>query len=131
LITFHETHDDVDVAQLKTLFESVGWHARATDPARLAQIVKGSMFVVHAREGEKLVGFARAISDGASNAYVSTVVVHEDYRHKDIGTEMIRRLMAGRDGIQFVLHAAPRVHAFYKQCGFVEHPDCLVRKRAF
>jgi N-acetylglutamate synthase-like GNAT family acetyltransferase len=131
LITFHDTHDDVDLAQLKTLFESVGWSARTKDPARLAQIVRGSMFVAHAREGEKLVGFARAISDGASNAYISTVVVDEAYRHKDIGSELIRRLMAGRDGIQFVLHAAPKVHAFYKQCGFEDHPDCLVRKRAF
>jgi predicted GNAT family acetyltransferase len=131
VITFHETHDDVDLDQLKTLFESVGWHQRAADRARLTQIVRGSMFVAHAKDGGKLVGFARAISDGASNAYISTVVVDAAYRHKDIGSELIRRLCAGREGIQFVLHANPPVHAFYKQCGFVDHPDCLVKKRTF
>jgi ribosomal protein S18 acetylase RimI-like enzyme len=131
VITFHDAHEGVDLDQLKRLFESVGWHARSSDRKRLTQIVFGSMYVTYAKDAEKLVGFARAISDGASNAYVSTVVVDEHYRHRAIGSALIEKLLHGKDGIQFVLHADPKVHAFYKQIGFTDHPDCLVRKRAF
>ena len=51
---------DVDVAQLAHVFRSVGWTARADQPARLAQLLRGSMFVVSAWDGAQLVGFASA-----------------------------------------------------------------------
>ena len=42
---------DVDVAQLAHVFRSVGWTARADQPARVAQLLRGSMFVVSAWDG--------------------------------------------------------------------------------
>jgi ribosomal protein S18 acetylase RimI-like enzyme len=63
------------------------------------------MFGVAAFDGEALVGFARAISDGAFNAYVSTVAVAPAYQRQGIGRELVKRLIEGRDHLQFVLHA--------------------------
>ena len=88
-------------------------------------MVHGSMYGVVAFEGDRLVGYARAISDGAFNAYVSTVAVLPECQRRGIGRELIRRLLDGRDHVQFVLHADPRVHPFYLRCGFRLAPDML------
>lgn len=77
------------------------------------------------------VGYARAVSDGAFNAYVSTVAVLPAYRRQGIGREMMRRLLDGRDQVQFVLHARAEVHPFYLACGFSPAPDMLRRDRKY
>src|SRR5262249_27365370 len=102
-IAYREDHD-VDLDQLGGLFATAGWASRANDRARLAQMVQGVRFVVHAWDGPRLAGFARAISDGVSNAYVSTVCVLPEYRGQGIGRELMRRLLHGRDDITFSLH---------------------------
>lgn len=89
------------------------------------------MFVVSAWEGDSLIGFARAISDGATNGYISTVAVLPQYQGKGIGRELIRRLISGRDGIMFVLHARPEVAPFYLKCGFQPAGDMLRIPRKF
>jgi ribosomal protein S18 acetylase RimI-like enzyme len=129
-IAYQEGHD-VDIEQLAALFVSAGWHDRAADRARLRQQLLGAMFVVSAWEGDHLVGFARAISDGATNAYISTVAVLPEYRGRGIGRELIRRLTSGREGIVFVLHARPEVTAFYLKCGFQQADNMLRIPRKF
>jgi ribosomal protein S18 acetylase RimI-like enzyme len=127
-ITYRDTHD-VDLDDLARLFTAVGMGDRAADRARLAQQVMGSRFVVSAWDGSTLVGFARAISDGATNAYVSTVAVLPAYQRRGIGRGMMQQLMAGRDGLTFALHAAEGAGAFYLACGFDRNPDMYRRLR--
>lgn len=131
-ILYRDDHD-IDLDQLTVLFNSVGWERRTADRDRLAQLVRGSMFVVSAWEGDRLVGFARAISDGATNAYISTVAVLPEYQKRGIGREIVRRLIADRDGIQFVLHANERAYPFYLRLdvGFEPFENVLVRRRKF
>jgi ribosomal protein S18 acetylase RimI-like enzyme len=130
MIDYRDESAAVDLTKLATLLESAGWEHRTRDTSRLGQMVHGSTYRVSAHEGDALVGFARAISDGAFNAYVSTVAVLPSHQRRGIGRELMRRLLAGRDHVQFVLHAAPRVHPFYFQCGFRLAPDMLRRDRA-
>ena len=131
-IRYRDTHD-VDLDQLATLFDAVGWQRRTADRARLAQLVHGSWWVVSAWEGDRLVGFARAISDGATNAYISTVAVLPEFQRRGIGREVLRRLLEGRDGIQFVLHANDNAYPFYLHIGLDFRPfeNVLVRPRKF
>jgi ribosomal protein S18 acetylase RimI-like enzyme len=129
MITYDTTHAAVDVPQLGALFVTAGWGWRAADLTQLAALVEGSRFVVSARDGELLVGFARAISDGVTNAYVSTVAVLPEYRGRGIGAELVRRLLEGKDTIRFVLHAAPGVQDFYRKLGFEDASDMLLRPR--
>jgi GNAT superfamily N-acetyltransferase len=124
-VSYRDTHD-IDLEQLASLFASVGWQARAADRARLRQQVAGAMFVVSAWDGDKLAGFARAISDGATNAYNSTVAVLPTHQRQGIGRELIRRLTSGREGLLFVLHADGGVTEFYLRCGF-EHAENMLR----
>ena len=88
MISYSDGHI-VDLDQLGELLLTGGWERR--DRARLAQEVAGSRYVVSAWDGSGLVGFARAISDGVRNGYISTVVVRPDYRGKGIGAALISR----------------------------------------
>ena len=131
-IDYRDTHD-VDLDQLAALFDAVGWQKRTTNRTRLSQLVSGSLWVVSAWDGDGLVGFARAISDGAFNAYISTVAVLPAYQKRGIGRELVRRLVDNRDGIQFVLHANERAYPFYLHIGLDFQPfdNVLMRPRKF
>lgn len=126
-IDYRDTHD-LDLEKLAALFVSADMGDRA-DRDKLAQQVAGARFVVSAWDGEQLVGFARAISDGVMNAYISTVAVLPNYRRRGIGRQLMRRLLDGRDGITFALHAREEVKDFYVECGFVETPNMFRRLR--
>jgi ribosomal protein S18 acetylase RimI-like enzyme len=130
MIQFADFSHPLDLDELARLFDSVGWQHRTRDRQRLAQMVRGSMLGAVALDGGRLVGFARAISDGAFNAYVSTVAVLPAYQRRGIGRELIRRLLDGQDHLQFVLHAGAPVHPFYVACGFRPAPDMLRRDRS-
>jgi ribosomal protein S18 acetylase RimI-like enzyme len=95
----------------------------------LARQVEGARWIVHAYDGDRLVGFARAISDGVSSAFLSSVMVDPDHRRCGIGRAMVERLLAGRDGIKFVLHARQGAAGFWAATGFVEAADMRVRDR--
>lgn len=131
-ITYRDTHE-IDLDQLTELFNAVGWERRTADRDRLAQLVRGSLYVVSAWDSDRLVGFARAISDGATNAYISTVAVLPEYQKRGIGREVIQRLLADHDGIQFVLHANDNAYPFYLHLdvGFEPFDNILVRRRKF
>ena len=130
MIEYRDASHALDIVQLAHLFDAVGWQHRTRDAERFAQMVRGSTYGVCAHDGDKLVGYTRAISDGAFNAYVSTVAVLPEYQRRGIGRELLRRLLDGRDHIQFILHAAPEVHPFYRRCGFSPAPDMLRRDRS-
>jgi hypothetical protein len=127
-ITYRDTQD-IDIFQLARLFEQAGWHHRTRDLGKLARLVSGSTYVVSAWRKDQLVGFARAISDRVSNAYISTVAVAEHDAHPDILRELLRRLMDGRDEITFVLQAQPRLASVYTEEGFELAPNTYQRPR--
>jgi GNAT superfamily N-acetyltransferase len=129
MIALRDDHG-LDYAALGELYRSVGWGERAADPARLEAMVRGSRWIASAWDDGRLVGFARAISDGVTTAYVTDVMVHESVRRRGIASALVRRIMAGRDQIHFVLRAEPEHHPLYMKVGFVPAPTMLRRPRA-
>jgi ribosomal protein S18 acetylase RimI-like enzyme len=101
----------------------------ALPEATLAAQLAGSRWLAHAHDGNRLVGFARAISDGVTTAYVSNVMVDPAYRRLGIGRRLLAALTAGRDGVKFVLHTRTGSRSFYSAIGFVDAADMMVRDR--
>jgi predicted GNAT family acetyltransferase len=114
---------DVDIDQLAAMIEAAGWAARSREV--VAQQVAGARWVVSAWSDDRMVGLARAISDGVTNAYVSTVIVAEAFRGRGIATTLVKRLVGDRTSIRWVLHARPELHALYERAGFVPATDIL------
>jgi ribosomal protein S18 acetylase RimI-like enzyme len=117
----------VDVDDVLGLRERVGMGKRSA--AEVAVQLSGARWIVTAHDERRLVGFARAISDNATNGYISTVMVDPDYQRKGIGREIVRRIIEGRDHVRWVLHARKEAMAFYRAIGFEDAPDMMWRDR--
>lgn len=119
----------VDPAGLGELFRAVGWYRRVADSGRLARMVEGSTEMVSAWEGERMVGFARALSDEAFNGYIGSVAVHPRWQGKGLGQRLIRALLENNEQVRFILTAVDGLEGFYAGLGFEPDPHAMVRPR--
>jgi GNAT superfamily N-acetyltransferase len=78
---------------------------------------------VYEADSGRLVGFARAISDGVAYAYLSDVFVTSQARGKGLGKELVATMVDRGPGAGFrwSLHTSD-AHGLYRQYGFAE-PD--------
>jgi ribosomal protein S18 acetylase RimI-like enzyme len=97
------------------------WRDRGTVEAQLdsAWRVAG---VYRAASG-RMVGFARAVSDGVALAYLADLYVLPEARRNGLGKELVRFMVDCGPGARFrwMLHTLD-AHGLYRQFGFAE-PD--------
>jgi GNAT superfamily N-acetyltransferase len=118
-----------ETGQVVGLLRSVGWDLRASEPASLEQALRGTTEFATAWDGDRLIGTARSISDGAQNALIATVVVDPAYQGLGVGERMIHLLTDGRELVRFSLAATPGLEPWYRKLGFVPDPHALFRPR--
>lgn len=116
------------LSQLTTLYRHQGWWPleAADDPEHLKALVAGSHCFVVALHADRVIGMGRAISDGASDAYIQDLAVDTGYRRRGIGTAIIERLIRRlhADGLRWIgLIAEQGSTEFYKTVGFREMPN--------
>ena len=81
----YDVDGDVPPEALRRLLDQTTWaRGRATDG--IATSLRHSVTNVSAWDGDRLVGFARALGDGVYRALVDDVVVDEDWRGRGVGT---------------------------------------------
>lgn len=109
------------VDQLIALYAAQGWWGKGDDRALLRRMVRGSRLFVAAFEGGRLAGMGRAIDARSREAYIHDVAVAREFRGRDIGTGLMRRLIGRlkRDGFRWIgLISADGSAPFYKALGF-------------
>ena len=90
-------------------------------PGALRASFEWSQHVAIARDGDRVVGMARLLSDGVCNAYLVDVWTMSAYRRQGIGTAMVRRLLDRVPG-QHVGLQTDDAEAFYASLGFRPQP---------
>ena len=85
-----------------------------------------SQHVAIARDGDRVVGMARLLSDGVSNAYLIDVWTTAAYRRRGIASSMIRRLLDEVPGQHVGLQTDDAQH-LYESLGFRPQPEFLSR----
>ena len=105
-----------------------GW--RALSPAQTEKALRGSSFLVAAKDGPRTIGMTRLMSDGGYFAVVLDVVVLPEYRGQGIGREMMSRAVQHlRGSLQpgehsyTILACAPGKEGFYEKMGFHQIPN--------
>jgi ribosomal protein S18 acetylase RimI-like enzyme len=81
-----------------------------------------SQQVAIARDGDRVVGMARMLSDGVCNAYVVDVWTASTYRRRGIASSMMRLLLAAAPG-QHVGLQTDDAAALYASLGFHRQPE--------
>lgn len=87
----------------------------------IRRIVSGSHRFLAALNKGRLIGMARALSDGVSDAYIQDVIVDPDFRGKGIGAGLVETLARRLkdDGVNWIgLVAENGSEAFYGRIGF-------------
>jgi GNAT superfamily N-acetyltransferase len=125
---------EVALDELVALYASVGWVAYTAAPETLGAAIAGSTCVVTARDdNDRLVGLARAISDGATVCYLQDILVAPDRHRTGIGRALVRELLVRFAGVRqkvLLTDDEPGQRAFYESLGFTEIRD-LGTLRAF
>ncbi len=79
---------------------------------------ENSSTVVFAFDNEQLIGFGRAISDGAYQAAIYDLAVLPAYQGKGIGKLLLQHIVAQSPGCNFMLYASPGKELFYEKSNF-------------
>ncbi len=74
-----------EVSAVLTLLADNGWRDRIGDVSQFQALIAASQVADVAVVGGQVVGFARGITDGLSNGYLSMVVVAQSHRGQGIG----------------------------------------------
>ena len=119
----YQVVNSVPVETVVALYQAAGWwHESPENRDRIPAMIRGSFCFVIARSPQgDVVAMGRAISDGASDAYIQDVVVLPVFRRRGIGAELIRRITAYcRDrNIGWIgLVAEPGTTDFYQRLGY-------------
>jgi ribosomal protein S18 acetylase RimI-like enzyme len=111
-------HDCADV-EWKTVSESlktVGMAYYEPDVHRRAfEASHTTVFVYHA---DRLIGFGRAISDGAYQAAVYDCAVLPEFQGKGIGKTIMNNILSRISQCNVILYATPGKEGFYQKHGF-------------
>jgi predicted GNAT family acetyltransferase len=115
-ITFTQTITGVDWARLKTDLQADDFDNGRT-PDELRRSFENSAVVAFAWDGDRIIGKARALSDGVCNAYVVDVWTHSDYRRRGVASRLMRLLAEQLDG-QHIYLFTDDAEALYHQLGY-------------
>ncbi|MEO8392372.1 MAG: GNAT family N-acetyltransferase [Chloroflexota bacterium] len=105
----------------------VGWPNPPKPEAHL-RVLQGSAHIVLALDGENVVGYITAISDGVLAAYIPHLEVLPAYKGQGIGTELMRRMFDLLQHIYMIdLICDPDVQPFYDRVGMTRYTGMIKR----
>jgi len=116
-----------------TSLESIDWDRAKADLAAdhfdngrtagaLRRSFEQSQHVAFARDGDRVVGMARMLSDGVCNAYVVDVWTKSDYRRRGIASTLMRMLADAVPG-QHIGLQTDDAQALYESLGYKAQPE--------
>lgn len=102
------------------------------DLARLERMLREADLIVTARDGERLVGISRALTDHSYCCYLSDLAVDQAYQRQGIGKLLIAEThrLAGVEDTTLVLTAAPAAEGYYPRIGMQSVPSAWMVRRS-
>lgn len=116
-----------------TSLEGIDWEQAKADLAAdrfdngrsadaLRRSFQQSQHVAFARDGDRVVGMARMLSDGVSNAYVVDVWTKSEYRRRGIASTLMHMLADAVPG-QHIGLQTDDAEALYQSLGYRPQPE--------
>jgi len=122
-----ELDDDparIDVDAVHAFISRESYWGRGRPRERVERTIAGSTRVLGLYSGRQQVGFARAVSDGVTVAYLADVYVLPTHRGLGLGLELVREMVEGGEvdpssNVRWLLHTAD-AQGLYAKLGFAE-----------
>ena len=115
-LKFQTNCEGIDWELVPEMLKTVGMGFRTPEVHQHA--FSGSASVVFVFDDELLIGFARAISDGVTQAAVYDVAVLPAYQGHGIGKLMMEQIVSSLPDCSFILYASPGKEPFYEKLNF-------------
>lgn len=124
-----ELDDDrarVDVDAVHAFISRESYWGTGRSRELVERTIGGSTRVVGLYHGAQQVGFARAVSDGVTVAYLADVYVLAAYRGRGLGLALVREIVEGGadralTDVRWLLHTAD-AQELYRKLGFTDAP---------
>lgn len=115
-ITYKITKEDINWQEVADVLDRSNLSHHNAKEQEL--MFMNSYAVVFVYDEERIVGVARALSDGLCQAAIYNVALDEEYQGNGIGGEMIHRLLEQLKGQNIILYTHPQTVAMYEKFGF-------------
>ncbi len=133
--------DPLDTLVIKSDCTDVDWH-ELTDLIRRAplgerdvalaqRVFTGSYLCAFAYLNGRLIGAARAISDGVTSSAIYDVVVDPDWQGKGVGKRVMLFMLERLPKSSVMLVSVARHQAFYRRLGFKKLTTAYMLKESF
>jgi len=126
--SFHDPRPET--AELRLLFQQTGWAAQRS-LSQVETLLSNSDLVLTARDGGRLIGFYRAITDFTCRAFLEDMVVDEDYRGLGICSELCDRMLDRLKHVDIIYHFSdvPFVLEMYRRRGFHDVTHLIAQEK--
>ena len=122
---FTESFSPTDLEQLQSLLQRAAFwaHNRCLEDLKVA--IANSKPVVAVWDGARLIGFARATSDGVYRGTIWDVVIHPDYQGAGLGRKLVQTVLSHphMSRVERVYLMTTYQQRFYERIGFQSSPS--------
>lgn len=122
-IQFCLDKSQIDFNQVQELFILGAFWAKERTIEDIKIAVENSDPVVTVWERDRIIGFARATSDGIYRAGIWDVVIHPEYRGRGLGGKLVETVLAHPkvNKVERVYLTTTNQKNFYKKIGFKQN----------
>jgi N-acetylglutamate synthase-like GNAT family acetyltransferase len=122
-IRFCDRTEQVDLVQLQALFNLVAFWAKERSLEDLATAIANSDPVITVWDGDRLIGHARATSDGVYRATIWDVVIHPNYQGTGLGRKLVQTVLSHPKvcNVERTYLMTTHQQSFYERIGFTSN----------
>ena len=114
-----EDLEKISTAEVERLLKMTYWADKRSIETIEKSMSNSSCFGVYADDLEKLIGFARVISDYATSYYLCDVIIDPEYRHRGLGTALVSHIVTSPEYSKLRGFLITRdAHDLYRKFGF-------------
>lgn len=119
-IQFCDRQSDIDYDQLQELFRLGAFWAKDRKIEDWKVAIANSEPVISVWDSRKLIGFARATSDGIYRGTIWDVVIHPDYQGAGLGRKLVETVLSHprMSRVERVYLMTTHQQRFYERIGF-------------
>lgn len=124
-----DDRERLDIDRVCDYLQNESYWARGRPRAMIETSIAGSARVIGLYDDSGQVGFARVITDGATQAYLADVYVLAAHRGRGLGKEIVAEAVdhGPHAHLKWLLHTAD-AHGLYRQHGFLDPSDHLLER---